>query len=202
MTSDPSEPSPSSPEPAVPARPAVIVVVAASTGTTEPAIATAAASSASSDVPVTDSSASDPVPASASVPASPPTPEWVPPDTLNEKLSRWSRTAVKTAVTLLGLLILTTFVLWLVPAVVMARSDEYRIATEYVKTNQMLLEGLGVPIETPWTPSRYRVHGPGDVELTFEIRGGSGWVERVTIRVRGGQIVEGPHRSLPDDLPN
>ena len=159
-------PSPSAPDPGPDAgptaRPSVIVVVTASegTGTSDapaPAPASVPVSAAASDsapasVPTADPAsasapAPDSVPASASAPAQP-IPEWVPPDTLNEKLSRWSRTLVKTAVTLLGLLILATFVIWLVPAVVLARSDEYRIAVEHAKQDPLLQEELGHPIAT------------------------------------------------------
>jgi hypothetical protein len=116
-----------------------------------------------------------------------PIPEWVPPDTLNEKLSRWSRNAVKTAVTLLGLLILTTFLLWLVPAVVLARSDEYRLAVEHAKTDPLLQEELGTPIATAWSPERYEVLGPGHADVTFEATGPMGW-RKVRVVVQGGAV--------------
>lgn len=164
------------------AKPSVIVVVTAgsATGTSTPTpVSDSVPASASASVPASTS-------ASASVPAQP-IPEWIPPDTLNEKLSRWSRNAVKTAVTLLGLLILTSFVLWLVPAVVLARSDEYRLAVEHAKADPLLQEELGAPIQTAWSPERYEVKGPGHALLFFEATGPMGW-RKVQVEVRGGAV--------------
>lgn len=137
------------------------------------------------------------MPDSSPAPTAPPAPEWTPPDTLNEKLSRWSRTAVKVAVTVIGLLLLATFVIWLVPAIVLSRSAEYRLAVEHAQNDPALRDELGPPLQAAWTPYRYVFLSPTHVRLGFVVRGSTGWSEHVGVEVKDGKVVGGaPMRFL------
>ena len=73
-------------------------------------------------------------------------------------------------------------------AIVLARSEEYRLAVEHAKSDPMLADELGAPIETAWSPEQYVVYRPGHATVLFEVRGPMGW-RKVGVEVKDGAIV-------------
>lgn len=132
--------------------------------------------------------APEPEPERASTPPARPT--WTPPDTFAEKFSRASTKAVQYAFAAFGLLSLILLILWVVPAVVVARSDSYRIAKESVVSNPSLIQRIGEPITCDRVPDVYRMGTPeGDV-FRFEFEGAlaSGEIE---LTIKDGQVAPG-----------
>lgn len=149
-----------------------------------PAPANAAPAPASADSAPANAA---PAPASAApASAAPAAPTWTPPETFADRFSRWSVRAVRGAVAGLGLLSLVLFVLWAVPAVVVARSDAYRAACERLAGDGMLQRYVGAPITCARVPTWYRVGTPEGDFFRFDARGPGGDIQ-AEVRVTAGE---------------
>lgn len=141
---------------------------------------------APSGEPATDASAAASVEGGASPAPAPPSPPWTPPETFADRFSRWSVAAVRGAVATFGLVSLVLFVLWLIPAVAVARSEAYRLARERVANDPMLQSFAGAPIECDRVPDWYDVSSPDVQRFRFGARGSSSSIE-VEVVVRDGK---------------
>ena len=129
-------------------------------------------------------------PAAPAAPAAAARPAWTPPDTFSEKFSRASTRAVQYAFAAFGLLSLILLIVWVVPAVVVARSDSYRIAKESVVSNASLIQRIGEPITCDRVPDHYRMGTPeGDV-FRFEFEGPRAMGE-IELTIKDGQVAAG-----------
>jgi hypothetical protein len=131
------------------------------------------------------SDAAPPAPAPAPAPAKP---AWTPPDTFADKFSRFSTKAVVYSIAAFGLVSMILLVLWLVPAVVVARSASFATAKEAVATHRSLVAEAGTPVTCARLPSKYRLGTPdGDIfRVDFEGPRGQGEAE---VAVKDGKAV-------------
>lgn len=126
----------------------------------------------------------EPAPVGATTaPASPP---WTPPETFADRFSRWSVRAVRGAVATFGLVSLVCFVLWVIPTVVVARSDAYRLARERVANDPMLQRIAGAPIVCDRVPTWYDVRSADEQRFRFEATCPNGRI-MTNVRVKDGK---------------
>jgi hypothetical protein len=111
---------------------------------------------------------------------------WIPPLTFADHVSILSVRLIRFGLAALGLGSLLAGVLWLVPAVVVARSDAYAVAKEKAERDGTLRMILGREAKAEVVPFRYRLAEDGG-RFTFVVRGGLGRAV-VESEVRDGRV--------------
>jgi hypothetical protein len=95
---------------------------------------------------------------------------------------------IQAAVVLIGLTIVVLFVLWAIPGLSMASSDDYAVFKQRVERDGMLRTYLGGPVRCERVPTRYGPGLGGGTRFTAVVSGGMGRAV-VSGQVRDGKVV-------------